>query len=129
MGDWLGTGNVASYKKQHSSFAEAREFARKLKLKNQKEWVQYCKSDNKPDDIFTNPQRTYKKEWKGWGDFLGNGNVSNRDRQWRPFKEAREFVRSLGLKGYDDWYVYCKSGNKPDDIPSNPSSIYKEWKK
>jgi hypothetical protein len=129
LGDWLGTGNVASYKKQHSSFAEAREFARKLKLKNQKEWMQYCKSDNKPDDIFTNPQRTYKKEWKGWGDFLGNGNVSSRDRQWRPFKEAREFVRSLGLKGYDDWYAYCKSGNKPDDIPSNPSAIYKEWKK
>jgi hypothetical protein len=50
-------------------------------------------------------------------------------KQFRDIESAREFARELKLKGSREWYEYCKSGNKPDDIPSNPSSIYKEWKK
>jgi len=27
------------------------------------------------------------------------------------------------------WREYCKSGEKPDDVPSNPDEVYKEsWK-
>ena len=50
-------------------------------------------------------------------------------KKFRDFESAREFVRALNLKNAKEWNEYCKSGNKPDDIPSNPSSIYKEWKK
>jgi hypothetical protein len=45
------------------SFKEAREFARKLNLKNTTEWKEYCKSGSKPDDIPVNPWKVYK-EWK-----------------------------------------------------------------
>ena len=51
-------------------------------------------------------------------------------RKYRSFKEAREFVRSLKLKGWDDWQEYCLSGKRPDDIPALPNKIvqYKnEW--
>jgi hypothetical protein len=48
---------------------------------------------------------------------------------YRPFKEAREFVRSLNLKGTKEWQEYCKSGEKPDDIPSAPWETYKELNK
>ena len=49
---------------------------------------------------------------------------------WRPFEEAREFARSLNLRNRDGWYEYCKSGERPDDIPANPGIIYKNdgWK-
>ena len=49
---------------------------------------------------------------------------------WRPFKEAREFVRSLQLKNMREWRQYRKSNKKPDDIPSHPEKIYKNngWK-
>jgi len=60
---------------------------------------------------------------------LGTGNVANFNKQFRPYKEAREFVRSLGLKGYDDWEKYCVSGDKPNDIPSNPWQVYSNWKR
>ena len=110
-------------------FESAREFVRALNLKGTHEWYGYCKSGNKPDDIPQKPERTYKKEWKGYGDWLGNGTVATQNRVYRPFKEAREFVRKLGLKNANEWYGYCKSGNKPDDIPSAPWNIYKEWKK
>ena len=48
----------------------------------------------------------------------------------RPFKEAREFVRSLKLKNLMDWKNYVKSGKKPDDIPGLfvAMKIYKVWK-
>ena len=50
-------------------------------------------------------------------------------KQWRNFESAREFVRKLGFKNTYDWQEYCKSGNKPDDIPTAPWNVYKEWNK
>ena len=53
---------------------------------------------------------------------------------WRPFSEAREFARSLKLRGVEEWNEYCKSGKdgipRPDDIPSSPDKAYKNdgWK-
>ena len=48
-------------------------------------------------------------------------------KKFRDFESAREFVRSLHLKGNKEWREYCKSGKKPDNIPSNPNWVYKEW--
>jgi hypothetical protein len=121
IGDWLGTGTVAPQNKVFRPFNEAREFARALKLKGTKEWFEYCKSGNKPDDISVAPNVTYTNEFKGYGNWLGNEKV------FRPYKEARVFVRKLGLKTALEWREYCKSGNKPDDIPSNPWIVYKVW--
>ena len=47
---------------------------------------------------------------------------------YRPFKEARDFVRSQDIKTPKEWDEYVKSGDKPDDIPSNPGSYYKKKK-
>ena len=44
---------------------------------------------------------------------------------WRPFGEAREFIRSLQLRNLIEWNEYCKSDKNPDDIPSYPDKIYK----
>ena len=49
--------------------------------------------------------------------------------KFRDFESAREFVRKLNLKNFTEWREYCKSGNKPDDIPTAPWTVYKEWKK
>ena len=107
--------------KQFRDFESAREFVRKLGLKNKPEWQEYCKSGEKPDDIPSNPNRDYKKDYTHMGDWLGN--------EYRSYKEAREFVRKLNLKNTYEWKEYCKSGNKPDDIPAAPWDVYKEWKK
>jgi hypothetical protein len=42
-------------------FIEAREFIRKLGLKNKKEWDDYCISGLKPDNIPSNPEIIYKQ--------------------------------------------------------------------
>lgn len=42
-----------------------------------------------------------------------------------PFEQAREFVRTLGLKSWTEWGEYRKSDKKPKNIPSAPDEIYK----
>jgi hypothetical protein len=125
-GDFLGTGTVASRNRVYLPFKEAREFVRTLNLKGQKEWEQYYKSGNKPDDIPTHPDQTYKnKGYRGYGDWLGTGRIAERDRIFRSFNDARIFTHKLKLQSQSAWRDYCKSGNKPDDIPSHPDSGYK----
>jgi len=128
FGDWLGTGRVADQFKQYRPFEEARTFAHSLKLKGQKDWRKYCRSGNKPDDIPTNPHSTYKKQFSGYGDWLGTGSIASRNRKFKPFAEARKFIHSLQLRGGEDWRKYFKSKKMPIDIPSHPHIIYKkDW--
>ena len=122
-------------KKSWKPFDEAREFARSLNLRNGDEWEQYCKFGKdgipKPDDIPSNPNRSYKNDgWISWGDWLGTDTIANKDKVWRPFEEARDFARSLNLRSKIEWNQYRKSGERPNDIPSNPNIIYKNdgWK-
>jgi superfamily II DNA or RNA helicase len=129
-GDWLGTGTIASYNRQFRSFEEARKFVRRLDLKSRKEWYQYCKSGKKPDDIPTNPlSNIYKKQWRGWGDWLNTHTVATHDRKYVEFSEAKEYVSKLGIKSSKLWRKYCQSGKKPKSIPAGPSRVYKkQWR-
>ena len=125
-GDFLGTNRVAVYKKNFLPFEEARKFVHSLKIKGQIEWREYCNSGNKPDNITSSPYLIYKnKGWKGYGDWLGTGNIANFEKQFRDFNSAREFVRKLGLKEEKEWKEYSKSSKRPEDIPSRPERTYK----
>jgi superfamily II DNA or RNA helicase/transcriptional regulator NrdR family protein len=129
-GDWLGTGAIASFNKIYRSFEEARQFVHSLQLKNRDEWVQYTKSEKKPDDIPADPAGAYKnKGWIGMGDWLGTGSIANQNRVYRQFEEARQFAHSLKLKNQKEWFQFSKSGKKPDDIPASPARAYqnKGW--
>lgn len=124
-GDWLGSGTIATTSHQFRPFKIARAFVRRLGLKNNKDWREYYKSANRPDDIPSNPERTYAKDgWAGFGDWVGSGNIANSRRKFRSFNNAREFVHRLGLKSSDKWSEYCKSGKKPNDIPAHPDRIF-----
>ena len=124
-GDWLGTGRIASYNMVFELFAEARTWANSLGLKSKSEWENYCQSGNKPDDIPSAPSQTYKnKGWISWGDWLGNGAIAPQNRVYKLFTEAKSFVHALKLKNGKEWKAYCKSGNKPDDLPATPHQVY-----
>jgi len=134
-GDWLGTGTVANQLRDYRPFKEARKFVRSLGLRGHAEWRKYCK-DLRPDDIPVTPELIYENDWRDWGDWLGTGTVAPQLRKFRPFRSARKFARSLGLKGNSEWRRYCredllkKKGRRPPDIPTNPNVRYrgKGWK-
>ena len=126
IGDWLGTGNIALFNRTYRPFEEARSFIHSLGLKSKSEWVAWSKSNAKPDDIPANPPQIYKNQgWVGWGDWCGTGTIASFNRTYRPFKEARTFVRSLALKSKTEWAEWFKSNAKPDDIPADPRHVYK----
>src|SRR5262249_104670 len=107
-----------SYLRQYRSFKKARTFARGLGLKTQAEWIEYSKSGKKPADIPTNPNNVYAKTgWKGFYDWLGTS--WRHGEAWRPFKEARAFVRKLGVENEGEWRKYWNSGKKPPISPSH----------
>jgi hypothetical protein len=122
MGDWLGT-NKRRRGADWRPFNKARAFVRSIGLKSTTEWGEYCHSGKRPADIPANPSSVYANDgWVGHSDWFGNGRVP-RD-GYRSFKEARTFVRARRLKTEAEWREYCRSGNKPADIPAGPSSVY-----
>ena len=126
IGHWLSTNSVANFNKEFQSFDEAKLFVQKLNLKSVKEWQEYAKSKERPKEVPSHPDQTYKKYgWKGWPDFLGIDRIANGKRVYKTFEEAKAYVRNLKIKGQKEWFEFCKSGNKPDDIPSHPNSKYK----
>ena len=131
MGDWLGTGTIASYQRKFLPYNEAKLFVRNLNLKSQAEWRSYVKSGNLPDSIPSAPNHNYKnKGWISWGDWLGTGFIATRLRKYRSYPEARAYVQKLNLKSGAEWIEFTKFGKLPDDIPINPVQVYKNtgWK-
>ena len=140
MGDWLGTGTIATFDRNYRPFTKARKFARQLGLKSRSQWNAYTKGQllkkrKFPDAIPAYPDKTYRdRGWQGWGDWLGTGTIAPRLRKYRSFTKARAFVRQLGLTSSAEWNAYTKGKllNKqklPEDIPRTPSQAYegKGW--
>jgi superfamily II DNA or RNA helicase len=125
MGDWLGTGVIASQLRRFRRFEDARYYARSLKLESHAEWRKHCQLGKLPQDIPSAPNQSYKNNgWGGWGDWLGTGTVAPRLRKYLPFEEARKFSRALGLKTQKEWKIFTQSGNLPQSIPKAPQHTY-----
>ena len=133
LADWLGTGRRPSG--QWRSFGEARAFVHKLKLRHMKKWRLYCDGElpdipRKPEDIPRDPTSAYKsKGWQGSADWL---NTAHRRGGWRPFNDARKYVRNLGLRSETEWRKFRngefvrEKGALPTDIPKAPDQLYKK---
>ncbi len=105
---------------------QARVYVRSLKLKSISEWMKYCKSDRKPTNIPSNPDKKYKgRGWISFDDWLGTARTATRNLTFRSFEDAGAFARALKLKSQIEWNMYCKLGKKPSDIPHKPERIYR----
>ena len=70
--DFLGTEiGHRNPRKIFLDFNSAKKIIKKIKLNSVKEWQSFAKTKLRPANIPSNPERVYKKEWKGWADFLG----------------------------------------------------------
>jgi hypothetical protein len=48
---------------------------------------------------------------------------------YRSFEEAHKYVMQLQFRSREEYSKWCKSGQKPDDIPADPAAVYKDqWK-
>ncbi len=130
--DWLGNDNINTLEKSKSwrPFEEARDWARELGLKSQKEWQKFVFGNtNLPNDIPKSPDVVYgrgrQSKWQGYPDFLGYDPVGANTKKFRKFEDARLFARALKLPKRRAWEAWVKKGLKPNDIPAKPDNTYK----
>ena len=112
--DFLGT--------EWMSFEAAQTFIRQQGIKTETEFKAWRRAGKRPDNFPSTPYRTYKKEWRGWKDFLGT------ERKWVSFEAAKVFVQRLGFRSRKQFQEWVQSGQKPDRFPSTPDRAYRqEW--
>ena len=112
--------------KKFLDFESAKLFVRTLNIKGQKEWVKFCKSEDRPKNIPIHPEREYKNTgWISLGDWLGTGTIASKNLVFLTYEESKTFIKNLNIKSVKEFKKYIKSGNIPDNIPSNPNSTYK----
>jgi len=54
-----------------------------------------------------------------------NKNIKTDFKNILPYEEAIKIIHPLKLKNRNDWGLYKKSGNKPNNIPNDPAVYYK----
>ena len=87
-------------------------------MKNRRQYYEYIR-ETRLAGIPYSPQLSYKhKGWKSWRDWLGTERL--------PFAEARDVVRSLGLKEVKQYFEYAKNEGLPKGIPLRPDETYKD---
>ena len=131
MGDWLGSKTVAHRNRKYLPFEEARAFVRSHGFKSEKEWLEFSKTNEMPNNIPAYAKQTYKeKGYLSMADWLGKNKPPNGDREFMSFTKAKEFVHNLNLKNNLEWRLYSKSGKRPYSIPGSPEKKYKNkgWK-
>ena len=125
-GDFLGSGFVHTRDRPYRSYAKVKKYVKKNKVVTVEDWEKLIKSKKFPSDIPSSPRRY--KEFKNWGEFTGSGFIATHQRKYRSFKAAKKYVYRLNLKRQSEWFKYCKSGDKPTDIPRNAHIVYaKQW--
>jgi Helicase conserved C-terminal domain/Type III restriction enzyme, res subunit len=122
---FLGTKNRKPGVVVYRDFTAAREWARSQRLQSHAEWQSFVASGQLPADIPATPARVYRE--KGWttiGDWLGKGERHSKNRRYRDFVAARDYVRALRLRNGAEWQAFYKSGKLPSDIPATPERVY-----
>lgn len=124
--DFLGTEIISNQNRKFSSFDKAKKFARSLKLNTGQEWRIYCKSGNKPHGIPSNPARTYRKEWKGMGDFLGTGTIAPQNKEFWSYEKTSKYLVKHQINTRTKFRISAKGNLLPKEIPRNPERHYKK---
>jgi hypothetical protein len=75
----------------------------------------YTRQNRHGDALYETPLRRHRD---ARGQFEGGG--------WRPFEQARAYVRTLRHAGPAHYKAWAKSGERPADIPARPDWVYKD---
>ena len=101
------------------NFEEAHKIVLEMNISSETEWRNI--RSTLPSNIPRNPNEVDFVNWRNWGHWLGTGNSKNPTGHWS-FEEAREYVRSLGLKSSREYWKLLK--NNPDlKLPYDPSDL------
>lgn len=124
-GDFLGTGRRKNGTRKYKTFEEAKKIARENNIKSEVEWSKFLHENKSLIDLPVCIRTIYKKQWTNSADFFGTTHYKNK--KWMGFLKLRKYARTLGLQKQNDWYAYWNNRTKPNNIPYQPSKVYKNW--
>ena len=84
--------NVNAHKRKWRGYQSAKIYIQSQGIKTKREFQIWVRSGKKPANIPSNPDRFYKFQWEGWGEFLGTGRVSTQKMEWRDYQSAKIYV-------------------------------------
>lgn len=111
---------------KYVSFHEAREWARRLKLKSARAWLEYVKFDTFPSYIPKSPNTVYKDEWQGYSDWLRDDGSSKPD--FIDYDEAKSILKKINIESRAAYFNL--SNKRKYRLPKSPHIVYKDrgWK-
>ena len=115
------------------SYLEAVDKLREFKIQTASEYTRLHINGQLPEGLPINPKMVYEnQDWRSWGYFLGR-TIGSR---FLPFEEAHAKIAELISDDFNShthqgWLKWCRTGKRPDDVPSNPDKVYRPeggWK-
>ncbi len=132
---WLGTGPATesgpSKRQANLPFEEARTLAHRLiqanGIESQEQWFVWAKANARHHCLPVDPYSYYKDSgWTNWPDWFGRTPSRATGREpAKPFHEAREYARSLGLQSCREFKSWAATDARPSDIPRSPEQRYR----
>lgn len=125
-------GGIGGKLQNYLSYSEAKEYI-KIHMPFVNTYKEYIKEYNDHYETYKNlipkaPQKVYalRNEWKGWGDYLVQGNISDRNRHYSfiPFQEMKDLNVKHNIKTLKQYREFIKE-NKIN-APYNPSRGYSD---
>jgi superfamily II DNA or RNA helicase len=121
--------NIGNYTKLENvvSYEIAKAICKKHKIKSSTDYEAFLEK-NKKYNLPKWPSITYKNEWKGYGDYLGTGRISDNEKfKYRlSFDEAKKVLKPFNLKNWNEYKIFRNSTEENKlKLPANPGQIYK----
>ena len=103
------------------SYNKGQKYVRQIGIRTVKEFLEWLKSSERPDNFPLNPHIVWSDLWKDAQNFL--------QIQWMSFEKARMSVQSGGVTSKNEYYKFRELEDLMDELPPNPSVVYASyWK-
>lgn len=134
-GDFLGNNKIPNNKKEFINYNTCKKYVKNLNFKSKKEWLLFCKNNQRPQNIPSNPDKYYKdKGWVSWGEFLGTNKISDikKNCNFLKIEEAKKLIKEKYnfINSSIKWRLYFQNNKIEENLPLNPQISYKNkgWK-
>jgi hypothetical protein len=121
FGHFLSNKNIKNIK--YYKYQECIDFLKDKNLKNVKNFRLNRKMFNW---IFipSNPEKYFKDDFISYNIFLSNNSISNKNKKFLSYIEAKEFLRKFKFKSINEYKCHIKERNICF-LPVNPNNFYK----
>lgn len=111
--------NHSSFRKEWATYKEFKKFINDIGVSSAKEWFEWCRYNNRPNNIPSNPVSIYKnKGWDGWSSLFGNKKIK--------YQDAKKIVSQLEFKSPGEFQKWARSNKNIFLIPIHPDIAYKK---